>query len=310
MQQRRASVLIALSLCASCVTSRAVYAQASRPWRVGDAIRLQVRPRVGDTLHLQIEQSIETSSRSANGTTSPGPKVVDSPRTTPAPRQPEIGPRRSRASQRITKLLLYAHSLVESSDLSVTTLLATTDSMTMWAGSSGDDGVPQRLLLPSDGRQVRVRVTPDGSMRVNDPPPAAMELGSTLATMPGMLPVGAVRVGDEWESDIPLPSVPVSGLRADGVVSARFRLDSLTRRGRDAWISMTGTLRRDGAARDLPAGTRIITAGTMSGILVVDRDRAWIVDARTIIDVQSDVSPGAAAPVLLDIRIRQRVKVR
>jgi hypothetical protein len=90
----------------------------------------------------------------------------------------------------------------------------------------------------------------------------------------------------------------------------RRRRGARTRRGRDAWISLDGTLRRDGAARDLPPGSRVITAGTMHGVLVVDRERAWIVDARTVIDVQSDVSPGASAPVLLDIRIRQRVRVR
>jgi hypothetical protein len=133
--------------------------------------------------------------------------------------------------------------------------------------------------------------------------------------MPGMLPDGAVRIGDTWERDIPLPSLPVSSFRADGVVRARFRLDSLTHRGRDAWISLDGILRRDGAARDLPPGTRVITAGTMLGILVVDRERAWIVDARTVIDVRSDVSPGPTggtpnAPVLLDIRIRQHMHVR
>jgi hypothetical protein len=191
-------------------------------------------------------------------------------------------------------------------------LLATTDSMTMWAGPSAD-AKPQPMSVPMEGRQVRVRVTPDGAMRVNDPPPAAMELGNTLASMPGMLPQEAVRVGDRWERDMVLPTLPISGYRADGMVHASFRLDSLTRGGRNAWISLEGTLRRDGASRELPAGTRVITAGTMRGSLVVDRDRAWIVDARTSMDVRSEVSPGPRGgrePVVLDLRIQQRVRVR
>jgi hypothetical protein len=47
--------------------------------------------------------------------------------------------------------------------------------------------------------------------------------------------------------------------------------------------------------------------------MVIDRDRAWITDARTVIDVQSEVAPGPAGtakPMLLDIRIEQRVRVR
>jgi hypothetical protein len=258
------------------------------------AVSLIVRPRVGDTLRLQMEQSIEVSSRPAG-----------------VQQATVIGPRRNGTS-RITRLLLYAHSLVEASDLTETTLLATTDSMTMWAGSSAD-AKPQPMSVPMEGRQVRVRVTPDGAMRVNDPPPAAMELGNTLASMPGMLPQEAVRVGDRWERDMVLPTLPISGYRADGMVHASFRLDSLTRGGRNAWISLEGTLRRDGASRELPAGTRVITAGTMRGSLVVDRDRAWIVDARTSMDVRSEVSPGPRGgrePVVLDLRIQQRVRVR
>lgn len=285
-------------------------AVSSRP----PGVSLIVRPRVGDTLWLQMEQTIEVSSRpsaSPRGQTTP---VLDGTRQPPArSTSPEYGPRRTRATMRITRLLLYAHSLVESSDLSVTTLLATTDSMAMGAGTPADTRQPQLLPLPMDGRQVRVRVTPDGAMRMNDPPPGAMELGATLASMPGMLPSELVRVGDRWERDIVLPSLPVSGYRADGIVRARFRFDSLTRGGRDAWISMEGSLHRDGATRDLPAGTRVITAGTMRGALVVDRQRAWIIDARTVMDVQSEISGGpgsAAAPVVLDLRIQQRVRVK
>jgi hypothetical protein len=274
---------------------------------------LMVRPRVGDTLRLQMEQTIEVSTRQASEATRSVAPVLDGGRAAARAPEPEYGPRRTRTSTRMTRLLLFAHSLVESSDLSVTTLLATTDSMAVWAGTPVDVREPEMLPLPTEGRQVRVRVTPDGAMRVNDPPPGAMELGATLASMPGMLPQEVVRVGDRWERDIVLPSMPISGYRADGVVRAQFRLDSLTRGGRDAWISMEGSLHRDGAARDLPSGTRVVTAGTMRGLLVVDRQRAWIVDARTQMDVQSEVSagPGAGArPILMDLRIQQRVRVR
>jgi hypothetical protein len=275
-------------------------------------VSLLVRPRVGDTLWLQMEQTIEMSSRPSGPAPRSGTAVVDGNRTPPnRTTPPEYGPRRSRATTRLTRLLLYAHSLVEASDLSMTTLLATTDSMAMGAGTLADSRQPQLLPLPMDGRQVRVRVTSDGAMRVNDPPPGAMELGATLASMPGMLPAETVRVGDRWERDIVLPSMPVSGYRADGVVRARFRLDSLTNGARYAWISMAGSLHRDGTTREMPAGTRTITAGTMRGTLVLDRQRAWIVDARTIMDVQSEVAagPGAGA-TWLDLRIQQRVRVK
>ena len=310
MGKRSPSAIFTLLFCFTSIPAVRLLAQSAKNTRGAESVPLQVRPRVGDTLYLLMEQSIEISGRAAASSSSPTPSVIDRPRTMPMPRTPDIGPRRGKAAQRITRLQLFAHSLVEASDLASTTLLATTDSMVMWAGDGADSGAPQRLPLPRDGRQVRVRVTPDGAMRVNDPPPGAMELGSTLAAMPGMLPGVAVQVGDHWDRDIPLPSMPVSGFRADGVVRARFRLDSLTRKGRDAWISMEGTLHRDGGARDLPPGTRVITAGTMRGTLLVDRDRAWIVDARTTIDVQSDVSPGPSPPVQLDIRIQQRVRVK
>lgn len=316
-RRRIALVGIALALGARSASAQAGSTQTVGTSRavtrtVPNGVLLLVRPRVGDTLRLQMEQTIEVSSRTAAAR--PTTPVLDGTRT-PLPRQPapEYGPRRARANRRITRLILFAHSLVEASDLQMTTLLATTDSMSMWAGAPGERGVPASLPLPGDGRQVRVRVTPDGAMRVSDPPPGAMELGATLAAMPGMLPSEPVRVGDRWERDIVLPSLPVSGYRADGVVRARFRFDSLTNGSRNAWISLEGSLHRDGAGRELPTGTRVITAGTMRGVLVVDRERAWIIDARTTMDVQSEVSGGpnsGASPTVLDLRIQQRVRVK
>ncbi len=306
------SVLVAACI-ALAAPSWSLEAQAAKAPGRGDAVWLLVRPRVGDTLRLQMEQTIEISGRRSDAPQRPGPPLIDGRKSSVSPKGPDYGPRRARANTRVTRLLLFAHSLVEASDLAVTTLLATTDSMAMWAGTAKENGLPQRMALPAEGRQVRVRVTPDGAMRVNDPPPGAMELGATLASMPGMLPDRQVAIGERWERDIPLPSVAVSGFRADGVVRARFRLDSLTHGGRDAWVSMEGTLERDGASREMPAGTRVITAGTMRGTLLVDRQRAWIVDARTTMDVQSEVASGPAGPavpMLLDMRIEQRVRVK
>ena len=306
--------LLALSTpdSASSQTQQGQGATAKAPGR-NEAVWLIVRPRVGDTLHLQMEQLIEITGRKSETSAQAVSPLNEGRRSPPSAKDPEYGPRRAKANSRITRVILFAHSLVEASDLSMTTLLATTDSMAMWAGTGQEDGKPQMIPLPEEGRQVRVRVTPDGAMKVNDPPPGAMELGATLASMPGMLPSRAVMVGERWDRDIVLPSVPISGFRSDGVVHAKFKLDSIAKSGREAWISMEGTLEREGAAREMPAGTRVITAGTMRGVLVVDRQRAWIVDAVTIMEVQTEVAPGPAGPatpMLLDMRIQQRLRVK
>lgn len=303
------TVMSVLALVASSPAAAAAQRPAPRSVAI-DGVLLLVRPRVGDTLFLHVEQTVEVSGRQVDGAQSSVPPVLQRKRgATPAP---VYGPRVNRANTRVTKVQLFAHSVVESSDLSATTLLASTDSLSMWVGNAGDTPRPITMPIDDDTRQVRVRVTPDGSMRVSDQP-ASMPLGATLASMPGLLPDGPIRVGAEWHREMSLPGLPLGAYRADGVVQARLRLDSLTMGGRQAWISVAGVLRRDGAVRELPAGTRVITAGTMRGSMVVDRQRAWITDARTVMDVQSEVAPGPAGagkPMLLDIRIAQRIRVR
>lgn len=268
-----------------------------------DGVRLQVRPTVGDTLRLVVEQELEM--RTKRGSTALGPNG--------RPAEPLYGPRADGAVVRRTHVRLWAHSLVERADLNATTLLATTDSISTWSGAPGDAVRLQTMPMPLDGRQVRVLVSPDGAMRVADPPPGAMELSSSLSSIPGLLPPGPVKVGMTWRREMPLPSLPVSGYQADGVVQARLRLDSLTQRGRIAWISLDGELRRDGAAKDLPVGTRVITAGTLRGALCVDRQRAWIVEASTTIDVTSEVVTGPATttpPTILALRLKQQLRVK
>ncbi len=279
--------------------------------RGSEGVQLIVRPRVGDTLLLAVEQSVSMSGRRVDGPQSSVPPVLQGKRS--ASPAPEYGPRVYRANTRVSRVQLFAHSLVEASDLHTTTLLATTDSVTMWAGAATEAGRSMRVPVSAEGRQVRITVTPDGAMTVRDPQPDDVALGATLSSVPGLLPDGPVTVGSEWKRDMQLPALPLGVYRAEGVVQARLRLDSLSRSGRLAYISVTGVLRRDGAARELPAGTRLITAGTLSGHMVVDRTRAWITEARTVMDVQSEVAPGPAGagrPMLVDIRVEQRVRVR
>ncbi len=284
----------------------AAQSSASRPGGSGDGremVRLMVRPQVGDTLYLQMEQTIEMRGRRGGS----GARGTDG-----ASRSPEYGPRIG-TTGRVTRLLLFAHSLVESSDLAGTTVLATSDSVVMWLGTTADMGPPQRQALQDDARQVRVRVMPDGSMRMHNPPPGAASLGATLASVPGLLPETPVAVGSEWMRDMALPTLPVSGFRADGVVQVKLRLDSLTRGGRDAWVTLSGVLRRGGTSPDWPPGTRVVTSGTIRGHMLIDRQRAWIMSALTELDVSSELAPGTTsgnAPTLLDMHIVQQVRVR
>ena len=182
-------------------------ATAQAVWR-DDAVPLVVRPPVGDTLWLQLEQTIERRGGRAASSSVPsvgaGTGLTDGYAGEQPPvmsRIPGYGPRQALASRHSTRFILYAHSLVESSDQAVTTLLATTDSLALWAATATESGNPEWLALPAGGRQVRVRVTPDGAMRLSDPPRGAAARGAMWSAMPALLPASPVRVGDQWVRD-------------------------------------------------------------------------------------------------------------
>lgn len=298
--------------CAIVLALSSAAALAQSPQR-GDTTRvsLVVRPHVGDTLWLHLEQTMETRTAPKADTKS-ATNGVNGTRP-PSPTTPEYGPVRDRSITQSTFMRLNAHSSVEFSDMRVTALSVVTDSLSIRTGTSGQLGPARPVALASGDRRTRVNVTPDGAMTVLNPGTGSATLAAGLAGMPPMLPPRPVAVGDKWERDVPLPSLPMTGVRTDGIVQVQFCLDSLTRGGRLAYVSLTGTLRRSGAARDLPPGTQVATAGVLSGYLILDRTRGWITEAETVIEVQSEVTPqigDAARARAVDIRLLQRMRVR
>ncbi len=271
------------------------------------AIPLVVQPQRADVFRLHLRQDIEISGTKREAAPLPGERATP-PSARPPQRATVVGPRRNATPTRVTIMDFYAKSTVETVDATGAVVSAVTDSLVVRTGELGDKLRSERVPIAAGTAPTRIRVKENGAMLNLD---AATGVTATLAAMPALLPDQPVRVGDQWEREIAIPALPLSTYRADGVLHAVFQFDSTSRDGRDAHVSVTGTLRRDGSARELPPGSRVITAGDMSGSLVLDRQRGWIVDARTTIDVQSEVVSADAAPSMqLGIRITQRLRVR
>ena len=274
------------------------------------ALSLQVRPAPGDVLRLEMQQVIEmTGARKPAGVLAVGGLPTSGQ---PVDSAPTVGPRRDRLPTQVTIMDYYAHSTVESLDSTGIVLLAVTDSLLVRAGKQGQPLVSQSLPIEPSAGSTRVRVSTNGAMSMLNATGRAASVGATLSAMPAMLPDQPVAVGESWERDVHLPPLPFTSFRAEGVLRTTFTLDSTTRDGRDAYVSVRGELHRDGSLKELPVGSRVITDGTLRGTLVLDRKRGWITDARTTIEVRSDVvaADDAAPPMQLGIRISQRMRVR
>ena len=285
-------------------------APRGEPERGAPPVDLRVQPPVGDVLRLRMQQTIEM--RGARSATSLAAPVVGANGARTRERAPRVGPRRDATPVRVTEMELFAHSTVESRDADGTVLAAESDSLVVRSGTLGEVLASDRVPMAEMAAPMRLRVAPNGAMTMLDRSPGTMALGTTLSAMPAMLPDVPVRVGESWQRDVVLPQLPGTTFRADGVLRAVFRLDSLTRGGREAWISVRGELAQDGSLRELPVGAQVVTAGTLTGVLLVDRVREWIVDARTTIEVVAELlaSEGGGAPMELHLRITQRMRVR
>ena len=245
-----------LALLAVVVLSRAALAQP---------VLLQIRPHIGDTLRMHLSQSVELT-----GTT------------------PRVG-RDSATTSMTTSIEVFTRAIAHQWTSGGTLMQSITDSVAMTPASAGSLADLKRRAMTA--KRVWVRVSTDGAMEIVDDDDPNSELRHIFGEMPAMLAREPVAVGDKWTREMQIPLSGDPGTM--GQVRATFRLDSLSRNGDLAFISMHGTMARMNAPGAPPAGAGYATSGTLSGTIQIDRRLGWITDSRSSIIVRSTI---AAAP--------------
>jgi hypothetical protein len=252
-----ASSALALACCLA--AAPAVFAQP---------VALRIEPPVGETVRMRLDQRTEMS-----GTTRM--RAGDSTATV------------------VTTLLIISRTFVERREHDASILLASTDSVA--ASSSGADSqvVAAETRRAMQGKRVRLRIAPDGATEiVGGDVTGNTELNALFSQMPATLPDTPVSVGQSWSRVMVAPvgtAPPASG----GKLQATFKLDSLSRNGDLAFVSLAGTLSRPPSTKD--GWATLTLSGSLTGWLVIDRRLGWISDARMSYAVHSTVTPTSAS---------------
>ncbi len=252
------------------------------------AVLLQVRPRLGDTLRMRLDQRVEMS-----GVTRV--RGADETRTM------------------TTLLQVFSHAVVEGRDDGGSLVTATTDSVVLVSDSPDSAIAAREARRALQGRRVRLRVGPDGATEAaGGGSSSSASLDALLAQMPASLPRDGVEVGERWTRSMTIPVTGAAGGRGTGTLRATFRLDSLGAGGRLAYLSMHGVLSRDAApVRDTYGGI-LEMSGSVTGTLVLDRRRGWVSDARTLFTIRSLMTPAAGqagAPMQLRMKVTQWMRL-
>ncbi len=241
-------------------------------------VRLEIRPQIGDTIQMQLEQEIEMSGAM--------PKVFS-------------GAPRSMTGRMYARTRAIPVRRVASG----THVVAITDSVDITP--VGGSRMPESARRALQGRRVELRVGADGAMEMIDTGEHEGQTSAFFGPMPAMLPARAVRVGGRWTRDF---SVPI-GSHADGLalVRANFRLDSLGRNGDIAYITMQGALSRIGPSGN--AGVSQRGTGTLEGSLQLDRRLGWITDTRLVMVMRTVIAPGdGGPPAQVQMKVTQRLR--
>jgi hypothetical protein len=248
-------------------------------------VQLELRPAVGDTIRMRIEQDTEVQGQKSNSTGTTPRSVTMS-------------------------LRLWSRAIVQGRDPGSTAVLTVTDSVRMSTSDPHAQNIAARTEQMLAGRTMRLRVAPDGTARVTGGETDG-ELSAVVSAMPAALPSKPVSVGERWRREMPVPGANPLGAE-EGIIRAVFQLDSVTRRGALAWISVKGELSREPVPAFGGHASTVEMRGTLNGTLVLDRRRGWLTDARFMINVQTTVAPPRTtglAPMLVLTKIVQRMRV-
>jgi hypothetical protein len=257
---------------------------------IAQPVLLQIRPHVGDTLRVRLDQQVEMTGMPPGC----GNEAVLRVRAKSPPS--------SCADIRTmtTRMEVFSRAIARSATRDATEMIAITDSVIT---SSGKRGTRQHATRqPTPHAPVEIRIATDGGVELGAGP-ASDEIRTLFGQMPATLSRKAVAVGEKWiqEMRVPLPGEP----GAFGRVRTTFQLDSLGRNGELAYISMRGVLSH--AHSD---GSDSETSGSLTGTMLLDRRLAWITDTHATIDVWSMVkTPGAGRQMQVHTKVLQTLRV-
>jgi hypothetical protein len=275
---RRVSYAFSVMLC----LTRVVGASAQ-------SVLLQIRPRVGDTLHLRLDQETELT-----------------------------GTRKLGSSQSVTTMTtsmrVYSRAIVERSAPTATYVRAVTDSVRLTTTDDRALNLEDEARRSLEGRTMTLRISPDGTVSLADTTEdGARDIADAMSLMPAALPRGPIEVGYGWSRDMPLPGRGHAGsgrVSASGWLHTKFRLDSLSHSGTLAYVSMHGQMNPEHDPTEQAATGPELESGTVNGTMLFDRTRGWLTESQFTIVAHSMVRvPGTDNTVMrFETRVTQHMK--
>ena len=264
---------------------------AGIPWGAlrAQTVLLQIKPDIGDTLHMRLDQQTEL-----------------------------VGTRRVGNGESVTSvqtsMRVFSRAIVEGTSKQGTLLRAITDSVRLTTTDEHARPMSDQTQRMLEGRSMRLRVAPDGTATVaEEKGDTPRDMSEVVSLMPAAFPMKAVVVGDSWTREMALPGssrLTPGGAPASGWLRAKFKLDSLGRDGGLAYVSMRGEMDGEVDRRTDTTLGPVLEKGTVTGTLIVDQRRRWVAESHFVIVVRSSVAlPGGATPPMrFQTRITQRMR--
>lgn len=246
----------------------------------GNSVLLQVRPGVGDTIKVRLDQTVEMTGPPG----SDGKPVAES-----------------------GTLVLLATLAVESVDDEGATIVSVTDSLRVNSPPNSASSAVLAWAAIAANRAVRFRVAPNGAAYIPSGRGRSTPSPTVASTMPATLPSRPIAPGTSWSSVLQVPLASSVDPKGTATLVATFTFDSLSRSGELAFLSLHGRLTKAEQEGTSPTEPRnlVETSGTVVGHVMLDRRRGWITDARTTFSLLSLVSP--ADPTKPAVRVKMTI---
>jgi hypothetical protein len=261
----------------------AVLSAAAGAVASAQSVTLQIKPRIGDTLRMRLDQQSEMTGVKRSNTGEATAMVI-------------------------ATMKMFSRAIIEGSSERNTTVLAVTDSVLLTTTDDRARAETMQAGVRMRGQRVRFRVSPDGTVGMNETDGVSRDVAQVVSLMPAAFPKGPIAVGESWTREMPLPGGSQFGAQFAGKLHVTFRFDSLTHGGDWAFVSMRGEMHpfvgyNSGSSAD-------VEKGVVNGTMLVDQKRGWLTESWFTIVVNSVITPPLMTGIVsmhMQMRITQHM---